>query len=265
VRVAVVERAGEPAKLQVRARISLFGSPGQCSLLDQVVLGDDNNALQVIDLPSGIEAGDDYTNMLFEVDAASAVSALCGDETKRIEPFGFIATGRLDGGTFTAKCGPAGFGSGWPPHVVLTCHSGIWQQPYGGNSVVQPLGPVTQTTLYAAFAHPEGSWQLQSALGDVRIIAATPPFSPIPPVAPFDTSGWSANVSETTVSGKLLSQLQLGSLEEELGTDVCPAHDPNEPLPEPSPVYIARVSGQSSEAAFSSEIFVDICTRAAAP
>ncbi len=261
VRVAVIERPGEPAKLQVRARISSFASGEVCVVLDQVVLGDDQNALQTIDLAGGVPAGDDYHQTLFEVDAASAISGLCPDESKRIEPFGFIARGRVDGGSFTAKCGTAGFGTGWPPHVVLTCHSGIWEQPNGGSSMVQPLGPYISTDLYATFGHPaDGSWKLTGASGDIRILPAAAPFSSTPPLFPFDTTGWTPSASETTTPGTV-SLLQFFSNEEELGTDVCPLIDPNQPFPEPSPVFIAKVSGQTSEGPFKSEIFVDFCTR----
>ena len=252
----MIERPGEPAKLQLRARVS----SGTCALVDQVILGSESNALQTIDIAGGVQAVE-YHETLFEVDAAAPLTALCGDEQKRIEPFGFIAKGRIDGGTFTAKCGPAGFGSGWPPHVVLTCHQGIWEQPYAGNSMVQPFGPYVSTDLYAAFRHPSGSYSLVSAAGDVRILPAAAPFSSTPPLSPFDTTGWTAYVSETTVSGTPISQLQLLSDEDELGTDLCPMIDPNEPFPEPSPVYIAKVSGQTTEGPFTSEIFVDICTR----
>jgi hypothetical protein len=256
VRIGVMQNPGKPARLDIRARISAGVG---CALVDQVILGDDQNPIQTIDA-GGIEALD-YNERLLDVEAVPEISGLCSDETQRIEPFGFIAKGRMDGGTFTAKCGPAGFGTGWPPHVVVSCHSGIAEQPYAGNSTVDVLGSFTSTTLWAAFRHPPEGGKPLSATGDIRILPYVSPFPPKPSIDAFDTTGWQPSFSESIISEKPVTQFQAANGSDVLGPDVCPAYDPGNPTPDPGPVFLAKVSGAGSEGAFSSEIFVGICTR----
>jgi hypothetical protein len=258
--VAVIDRPGETTRLQLRARI--IATDG-CALLDQVILGTEQSPLVTIDA-GGVEVKSPYDKLL-DVDADPALQQLCGDETQRYEPFGFVAKGRMDGGTFIARCGKAGFGSGYPPHVLLTCHSGIAEQPRGGSALIEAFGATLSTQLYGAFPHPPDDWMLVSASTSIRIIPGPPiAFSSTPPISPFDTTGWTAFANETLVGG-LQSQLQFFGDGDKLGTDLCPAYDPNDPLPDPSPVFLMRVSGQTNRGPFTSEISASYCTRPFAP
>jgi hypothetical protein len=257
VRVGIIEHPGQAPRLDLRARVS--GGEG-CVIIDEVILGSEANPLQTIPT-GGIEAVE-YAKRLLETEADPDIAALCNDEKKRIEPFGFVAKGRTDGGTFTAKCGAAGTGTSWPPGVAMTCHSGISEAPSAGNSIVDSYATLTNTTLYASFRHPTGSGKLTSVGPDVRIIPFPAPYSATPPLNPFDSSGWTGSASETIIDGQEYSQLHAFNPSDVLGTDICPVWDPNDLTPPAKPVYIARVGGQTTEGAFESEILVDICTRA---
>jgi hypothetical protein len=259
VSVAVIDRGGKK-RLQVRARVTLWSQPG-CSVIDEIVLGQQGTVLQTIDA-GGMEVPDSYTKTLLEVDAAPAVSDLCANETKRFEAFGFTAKGRTDGGTFEAKCGPADSGGHWPPAVVLSCHSGIADAPFAGNSMVESLGPNLHTTLDAAFRHSTAADAITSVDGNARILPAVESFFGGAPIDPFDTTGWDGYVSETTVSGQQMSQISMFAQDDVLGLELCPAIDPTNPTPDPSPVYLAKITGTTASGPFSSEVYVDICTRA---
>jgi len=256
VRVGIIEHPGQAPRLDLRARVS--GSDG-CVIIDEVILGTEANPLQVIDA-GGVEAVE-YSKRLLETEADPVVAALCTDEKKRVEPFGFIAKGRMDGGTFTAKCGAAGTGTSWPPGVAMTCHSGIAEAPFSGNSMVDTYATFTNTTVWSAFRHPAGSSKITSVGPDARIIPFPAPYSSTPPLNAFDSSGWTGSASETTIDGQEMSQFQAYNATDVLGTDICPSLDNSDPFPEPQPIYLARFSGQTSEGAFESEILVDICTR----
>jgi hypothetical protein len=231
-----------------QVRVGLIEHPGQAPL-------------QTIQT-GGIEAVA-YSKRLLETEADPDVAALCNDEKKRVEPFGFVAKGRMDGGTFTAKCGAAGTGTSWPPGVAMTCHSGISEAPISGNSIVDSYATLTNTTLYSSFRHPPGSGKLTSVGPNVRIIPFPAPYSATPPMNAVDSTGWTGSASEMSVDGQDYSQFQAFNPTDVLGTDICPAWDPNDPTPPAKPVYVARVGGQTTEGAFESEILVDICTRAA--
>ena len=133
VRVALIEGAGQP-RVQVAARMNA-GAIG-CAIVDSVILGDDeNNAIQT--LTTAIELDDSGVQVhVADAVANSELVTSCavppGDNgAGRVEAFGFIARGRVDGGTFEARCGRADSGSSWPPDVVLTCHDNIENQPRG--------------------------------------------------------------------------------------------------------------------------------------
>lgn len=257
VRVGIIEHPGQAPRLDLRARISAGEG---CVIIDQIILGTEANPLQTIDT-GGIQAVE-YSKRLLETEADPAIAALCSDEKKRVEPFGFVATGRMDGGTFTAKCGSAGFGTSWPPGVAMTCNSGITQAPLSGNSTVDSYASLTNTTLWSSFWHPAGSGKVTSVGPNVRIIPFVPPFSASPPMDAFDSTGWTGSASETTIDGAELSQVQAHNPTDVLGTELCPAWDPNDPTPGAKPIFFARISGQTTEGAFFAEILTDICTRA---
>ncbi len=193
------------------------------------------------------------------VPGATEITSLCQDESQRVEPFGLIATGRLDGGTFAARCGKADSGSSWPPDVVMGCHAGIVRQPGAGNSMVAPVGNTTSTSISTWFPHPEGSHLITSVDSQIRIIPfAWDTMAP----APFNSSGWDTWVSEGTGPGNVPhSMVDLDMLADPLGLEVCPHHS-DEMVP---PVFITRITGQTDQGPFTSEAFVDICTRAPPP
>lgn len=255
VRVGIIEDTGKPARLDLSARVSGEG----CILIDEIILGTEASPLQTIDA-GGIEAVA-YSQRLLSTEADPDIAALCDDEKKRIEPFGFVAKGRTDGGTFTAKCGAAGTGSSWPPGVAMSCHSGIAEAPMSGNSMVDTFSTFTNTTVWSAFRHPPGTSKITSVGPDARIIPFPAPWSATPPLNPFDSTGWTGSPGESTIDGQEMSQFQAYNPMDVLGMEICPPIDNNNPFPDPKPVYFARFSGQTSEGPFTSEILVDICTR----
>jgi hypothetical protein len=241
VRVGVIEQPGQPTRLDLSARIS--GSEG-CVVVDEIILGTEANPLQTI-AAGGIEALA-YSQRLLTTEADPDIAALCNDEKKRIEPFGFIAKGRFDGGTYTAKCGSAGTGTSWPPGVAMACHSGIAEAPMSGNSMVDTYATFTNTTIWSAFRHPPGSGKITSIGTDARIIPFPAPWSATPPLSAFDSTGWTGSPSETTIDGQEMSQFQAYNATDVLGVDICPPYDNSVPFPDPAPIYFARFTSSTS-------------------
>ncbi|MBK8996460.1 MAG: hypothetical protein IPM35_12025 [Myxococcales bacterium] len=262
VTLAVLETSGKPAGLRVAGR--LVASDGTCLKPESVELVRPDKSVAQKLTASG-DALTSWNNVHWaSADAAAEISARCKDELDRIEPYGIIVKGLSDGGKFEAKCGTGvEMGSSWPPRVMLTCHSGLTRPPAFGNAMVQPMGPITSTTLYGQFPHEPGPG-VTSVDPSIRIVPFASPFGGGTPVAPFDTTGWTVNLSESNipVTAELSTSLNAFSDKDLLG-DACPLPAPMDAaLPTPPPFFFARLTGQGPLGAFSGELVVSMCTRA---
>lgn len=261
VRLALLEMPGKPAHLQVRGRLS--SGNDTCLMPESIELvRPDKSVAQTLTASGGAQKSWDY-KLWASADAALEIGTRCKDELDRIEPYGIIVKGKADGGSFEAKCGSGvEFGSAWPPRVVLTCHSGLSHPSAFGNAMVQPAGPFTMTTLHGHVPHAPGPG-LGSVSGDIRIVPFQSSFGSSAPIAPFDTSGWSLHLIETTIpaTGEHSTSVDATSDQDLLG-ESCPAQQPMDAaFPEPPPLLFARLKGQGPSGPFSSELVVSMCTR----
>jgi len=264
VEIAVLAGGG-PTRVQVRGRLSFGLGDGTCARADSVDVLRGQELVQILDGAPGALGLDLTSGRLAEGEADAALSVRCGTDEDWADRFGLVVRGRVDGGTYEARCGSADSGSGWPPRVLLTCHEGLAEPPGRGNAMVTGGDGFTWTDLYAYFPHPDG--QAITAVGDaIRIL---PSFEPWgfggATTEPFDTQGWTAWVGETDIPGTgITTQASLHADGDPLGLAVCPLTppepDPQAPLP---PVFLARVTGTTEIGPFSSELYVSLCTRAA--
>lgn len=191
---------------------------------------------------------------------APEIAALCDGEDGRFDPFSVEVRGRVDGGTFVARCGAQEFGSGWPPQLVVTCHQNLPTGPiYMGNGMVQSTGMFTSASLSFMYPNIDGI-TIDDVAGDARVVPGTWGFGS-EPIAPFDTTGWTTSVGfPTSAEEHVLVQLFASS--DPLGSDVCPV-PPAMPMPgdPPPPVFLLGVHGTADGRAFTSEALISYCHR----
>ncbi len=260
--IAVLGGGGGATRVQVRGRLFFGLAEGTCARVGSVEIHDGREPLQVLDgLPAGL-ALDGTTGLVAEGPADAALSARCGTDEGWADRYGLVVRGEVDGGTYEARCGTLDDGTGWPPRVLLSCHEGLAEPPGQGNAMVTGGEGFAWTDLYVYFDHPEGQ-AITGVDGTLRILPALDPFDFGGPVSPFDTQGWTASVNETDLPGSgVATQVNLHADGDPLGLDVCPVTppqpDPQAPLP---PVFLARMTGTTERGAFSSEVYVRMCTR----
>jgi hypothetical protein len=254
VQVAVVAHLAGKARVAIAGRLS--STPGACIRIDGVdVVDAGSNVLEHIAV-AGLALHSDDTVPWAEADAVAAVTKPCGADTPRAEAFNVVVKGASDGGTFEVICGAHGGGSSWPPGVQLTCHDGLDAPPRAyGDAMVTTNAKfgITTTQLDAFFPEVDG---IASVDGAVHVI---PEVWMGQPLAPLDTTGWTATVSP----GQGSTQVSLLADKDVLGTDACPVQSPNpQPGDPPPPILLARLKGMGAKGAFSSEVYVNLCTRA---
>jgi hypothetical protein len=161
----------------------------------------------------------------------------------------------MDGGTFVAKCGNNTPDTGFPPRVVISCHSGLSAPPLGGNAYVQVLGSMAFPQVIAILPQPP---MVTGADPTVHIIPDPAPFES--PMMPFDTTGWMALVgSMPEPNGTVATNIAFNQTTDVLGTQLCPA-PPVNPM-HPGPALLARITGATSGGPFESEVFLRFCGR----
>jgi hypothetical protein len=156
-------------------------------------------------------------------------------------------------GTFEARCGKTDFGSSWPPDVVLTCHQGIAAPPRTWATAQVTVGQATAASMYATFPAPP---TITSVSSEVHIL---PSSWTGPPLVPFDTTGWDAT-PQVQQDGTVY--VDFWQLADPFGEEICPlVEEMPDPLDEPPPVFLARVSGDTDAGPFVSEIYTRGCMR----
>lgn len=251
----------------VEARLTGLVSPGipadGCAVVDSVEVTEGGASIGTFD-GVGAFAPDDIHALLARAPALPEMTARCGGDTDRFGGFGFIVRGRMDGGTFEARCADAESGSRWPPAIVITCHENVDARPFGGGAWVDVFGGTTATTIDVIVPHgPSGT--LTSVDGTVHVISEAWGFGGVVAPDPFDIAGLDTSVSEGSAPlPGVYSSLSLWTASDPFGLDLCPVGSTGTgPEPDPPPVMILRLTGSGARGAYSSEVYVQGCFRPA--
>lgn len=228
-----------------------------CAAIDRVdILHADGRPIQTLDESL---TGSSYFRARAST-VAPEIAALCDREEGRFDPFAVEVHGRVDGGTFVARCGAEEFGSGWPPDLVVTCHENLPTGPtYMGNGMVQSTGMFTSASVSFMYPNLDGI-TIDDVAGDARVVPGTWGFGSVP-IAPFETTGWTTSVGFPT-SAEEFVLVQLFASSDPLGEDVCPV-PVTMPMPgdPPPPVFLLGVHGTAGGRAFTSEALISSCYR----
>lgn len=255
---------GVTARLTGRVRPDGLADGG-CATIDEIEVQQGGSTIGTL---SGIGAFSvhDHNGVLARTEALPEMTARCADDAERFGGFGFIVRGRMDGGTFETRCADAEGGSRWPPALVVTCHENVDEPPFGGYAMVEHLSAGGSSFLFTTFdlTVPHGSGgALLTADDTVRVIAHADPWSSFLVPDPFDISGFDTSVSEGSAPlPGTYSQVYMTRDGDSLGMDLCPPPDtdPGDDWEAP-PVMLVRITGTGERGAYSTEAYVDYCTR----
>jgi hypothetical protein len=192
--------------------------------------------------------------------AFAELTARCEDDVDRFGRFGFLVHGRLDGGTFTGECADAEGGSRWPPAVRVTCHHNVDRSPFDANAMVSQSSFGDSSNVHVTMLHGPGG-AITSADDTIHVIPGfASGFGPTLMLEPFDSSGWTASVSESTSPAGTTSQIQLFS-DTALPPEICPPPSLEPPGPEdPLPgVFLVGITGSSEHGPYRTEAYVNYC------
>lgn len=244
----------------------LFGrvDPGTtgCAVIDEVEVLEGSTT--VATLPgAGVFASGEPRALLARGPAVAAMTDRCAMEDRRFGGFGLIVRGRMDGGSFEARCADAEGGGRWPPALRITCHEGVEDRALTAHADVSIFGAFTSSTLSVYVPHGPGA-ALTGVDMRVRVIPSTYSlFGPPPTVTPYDSDGWSGSVSESPPSGgnPALSQIYMSQMSAAFGTELCPPPSTGTPGPgdTPPPVFLVRITGSGELGPYSTEAYVDYC------
>lgn len=205
--------------------------------------------------------------LLARAPALPEMTARCAGDTGRFGGFGFIIHGRMDGGTHEARCADAEGGGRWPPALVVSCHENIDEPSFSAYASVDTFGPgLVYTTIDATLPHRPGG-ALTSVDGTVHVIAEAYAFGGGIAPDPFDIAGFSGSVSESSAPATgPYSSLYLSIDADPLGVELCPVGwTGTGPEPDPSPVMLLRMTGTGERGPYSTEVYVDMCSRISPP
>lgn len=104
-------------------------------------------------------------------------------------------------------------------------------------------------------AHPD--FDMTAVDPDVRIIPGAYAFGM--PIEPFDTTGWDAWIGSPSSANDWL-MVSLSHDQDVLGTEVCPPYS-DDPFADPPPLFLTRITGTNGGRSFSSEGYIDLCSR----
>lgn len=204
--------------------------------------------------------------MLAAGPAFAALTDRCEGDENRFGGFGFLVHGRRDGGTFTAACADAEGGSRWPPAVHVTCHHNVDRSPLDANAMVSRSAFGDFATLSIYVPHGSGA-AITSVEPTVHVIPGfATAFGDPRMLAPFDSTGWAATVSETTTPMGAMSQISM-TAETALPMEICPAPSLEPPGPgvPPSPVFLVAIEGASERGAYRTEAYANYCITTSTP
>jgi hypothetical protein len=190
--------------------------------------------------------------------------ARCGGDDERFGGFGLVVRGRVDGGTFEARCADAEGGGRWPPALRITCHENVDDRPFSSYASINSGGGFTFADISISVPHGPGG-ALTHVDDTIHVIPHAYPFGGAVVPDPFDRSGFATSVYESTgpVPGPY-TDVRLSAMEDPFGLELCPFAD-TMPMPgpeyEPPPVMLLRITGTSERGAFSTEAYLDYCQR----
>lgn len=253
--LALFERDGAAARVELRGRVSLGSPEPTCAIVDKIEV--QTGGTTVATLSGGAPFGPGSERALLASGASfPALATRCAADKDRFGGFGFRITGRMDGGTFTAQCADAEGGSRWPPAVRVTCHKNVDASPFAASATITS-GKFT--SLNVSVPHgPSGA--LTTVNGTLRVIPGSPTaFGGPPAPAPFDSAGWTGSLSEATTPTPYTS-LSLLNTTTPLPAELCPKASTPGPGVAPPPVFLARITGIGGHGAYSTEAYVNQCT-----
>ncbi len=198
--------------------------------------------------------------------ALPEMTARCGGDEGRFGGFGFVIRGRMDGGTFEARCADAEGGGRWPPALVVSCHENVDARSFGAYVSIDGAAGFTFTTLDATMPHGPGG-ALTAVDGTVHVNATAYGFGGGVAPAPFDATGFAGSVHEGSAPGPgPYTSLYLSTMGDPFGAELCPVGwSGTGPPPDPPPVMLLTLTGTGERGPFSTEVYVDSCTRIPPP
>jgi len=234
---------------------------GACAVIDEVEVQEGGATIGTLAGAGSFTPGDERA-LLARGPALAPMTARCSSDEGRFGGFGLIVRGRVDGGSFEARCADAEGGSRWPPALRVTCHENVDRQAFSAYAEVRSFPGATLTSLSASMPHGPGG-AITAVDPTARVIGhASSAFGgPMVP-APFDLTGLVTNVSES--SGPVLgpySSLSMSAPDDPFGTILCPTPTMPGPMSPPPPVMLVRLTGTSEHGPFRSEVYIAGCSR----
>ncbi len=210
-------------------------------------------------VPTNRPGTDDFVARAEE--AAPELTEICESDDGRYDPFEVVVHGRMDGGTFVARCGAdLDGGFGWPPDSVVTCHRNLPVGPtFMGSAEVQESPDLTWSNVWISYPNERGL-SIDSVASDLRVIPTADPFGG-GFVEPTSSAGWDTSVSFHTSAERVVG-VQLDLLDDAFGPELCPAVDPTgEPSEDFPPILLMQLTGSGVMGPFESEAYVSNCYR----
>jgi hypothetical protein len=265
--LAVLAHDGAPSDVRLSGRLGAASTPAPtCAVIDGVdILAGSMGSAVVQHLPGGQSVtlnGEEARIATGTPPVADLVSRCASDDAAdRFDVYGIIVNGHIDGGTFQAQCALAELGSRWPPALRVSCHKNVDEPPvYGSANVMTTVFSgmtFMQAQVSGQMPHDEGG-AIQTLDPTLHIIARRSFQDSGGPIPSFDTTGWTADVSDESPPTPPASEMSFNASSNLLGTAVCPPGQGG-PTPIPTPAFLARATGTGQHGAFSTEIFVTAC------
>jgi hypothetical protein len=263
-RLALIDDGTGAVEARLRGRLMPNGlADSGCATVDSIEVQEGGVTVGTL-TGIGTYPHSNQNALLARAPALPEMTARCGGDTDRFGGFGFIIHGRMDGGTFEARCADAEGGGRWPPALVVSCHENIDEPSFSTYASVDTFGPgLVYTTIDATMPHGPGG-ALTTVDDAVHVIAEAYAFGGGIVPDPFDITGFSGSTSEGSAPGPgPYSSLYLSIDADPFGTELCPVGwTGTGPEPDPSPVMLLRLTGTGERGAYSTEVYLDMCTRA---
>lgn len=247
----------------------LVASPPTCVLVDSVEFrtdGPDSPLIQEVNYLSQGGRAIDFKQggeIARAAPAKEIVETCLSDQgADRFEPYGVIVKGRMDGGTFEARCSRAESGSRWPPALVQTCHQNLDSLPLYSFAQVVEIEfqgvKYTSTNLSVSVPHqPGGEWL--SVDDTVKVMPYAGSFFSSTTLDPFLTEGWTGVASDNPWAPSLGSQISLTADGAKFDATLCPL--PSTEAPGPGavapPLIMARISGTTGRGPGYTEFLIE--------
>jgi len=260
--LALFDDGAGAVEAQLYGRVNLPGASTRCAVVDSVEVQSGGTMIGTMEGAGTFSAGNQNAE-LARGEALEAMRNRCSADEQRFGGFGFIVRGRVDGGTFEARCADAEGGGRWPPALIVTCHENVDERPWQGTyATVDSFMGSTFTSIDLSLPHGPGG-AITSVEPTLRVIPHFDPWSGGPPATPFDVAGLAVGLAESSAPAiGPYTQVYLSSMTDVFGLELCPSIDVS-PGPEaaPPPVMLLRISGVGERGPFSSEAYLQQCDR----